>query len=218
MLEAVASKTIDLSLPPLFSNFDNLLLSFLNNNRGKIVDASTDENEIKGLANQLIKLMSYLSSEIEKAVPRDLFRKVISSRQVYRTIHKHDNGEEIRYHVVHKTPSKDISMNDLLIINQRLPSGVDTLEEVHKQGMEIYLPLTEGTVFFVNSQVYDPKPLEALILVLPGDVHRHIRRNGAQPARVLIMGAFGFSRGEKVEPHYSTPRSFPSINRYIRIK
>ncbi len=221
MAELWTGQNIGLSLPTLFPRYNDLLSNFLEKNKGVAVNKKSDEKEVKNLAGQLVGLMSYLATEIAKWPPRELFRQVILSNGASRLVHRHENGEELRYHVFHRTPQEDNLPRDLLILNQRVPSGVDTLEEVHEQGMEIYLPLTEGTVFYVNDQVIDPKPLEKLVLVLPGDVHRHVKdkgRKGIEPARVLIAGAFGFSRGEKVPPYYENSNRFTSINRIIRIK
>lgn len=101
---------------------------------------------------------------------------------------------------------------------KELPLEEDAKEQVYSQGMELYLPLTQGVVSFVNSHVYDPKPFGSLVLVLPGDIHRHISRNGKEPARVLTMSDFGLTRGPKVELYTPNSKRFPSINRYIGIK
>lgn len=101
---------------------------------------------------------------------------------------------------------------------RRLPLEKNAKEKVYSQGMHVYLPLTNGVVSFVNGNVYDPKPFESLVLVLPGDVHRHISRNGTEPAIVLTMNTFGLTWGHKVKFNAPNSERFPSIKRHIRIK
>lgn len=133
----------------------------------------------------------------------------------------------------------------LLILLQRVPHKIDTGSEVHgvikiKEddppelvaqakgglvpaqwgGIEVYLPLTDGIEFHVNDQTFKPKALVGLVTVLPGDKHHHTRVSEEKrlygPARVVIFGAFGFSRAPKTEENFQVD-AFREIPRYTQL-
>ena len=119
-----------------------------------------------------------------------------------------------------------VPANNLILLLQRVPHGMDTGTEVHgiKEvkkgkfvpteigGMEVYLPLVDDITFYVNEEVFEPKALEGFLTILPGDVHHHIKEKGRGPARVLIIGGCGFSRGVKTED--KSFRRFEELPRY----
>lgn len=101
----------------------------------------------------------------------------------------------------------------VMVLQQRIPFGIDTQPEIHKTGIEVYLPLTEGIDFFVNDMRFQPSSLAKVITILPGDLHHHIKERGTGPARVLIFGAFGFGKGVKTADTSFVVPEFADIHR-----
>lgn len=116
----------------------------------------------------------------------------------------------------------------LLTLLQRVPFGMDTEPEIHGitpdfnpapyGGIEVYLPLVDGIDFFVNRGHIQPKTLETLVTVLPGDVHHHVKNTGTGPARVLILGGFGFTYGVKTADTQFIVPGFDKIDRFTPLK
>jgi hypothetical protein len=133
-----------------------------------------------------------------------------------------------RYHILEKVSGS--MEKSLLLLLQRIPHGVDTRSEVHgikkaeegegedfvpdeMGGIEVYLPLVDDITFHVNDQFFQPKALEGLVTILPGDNHHHVKDTGQGPTRVLILGGCGFGVGTKTEQSFEVSE-FAEISRF----
>ena len=234
-------------LANVFPTFAEELSAFVKRNHGKIANLSTSTSELDQYVKELQHLAILLAQGLrstnidEKTLyllataPSRMVGKVERSdpRQVGTLPGKH------MYHLLDK--EKAAPGNDFMLLNQRIPFGVDTRAEVHAVnkdqegnlipakggGIEIYIPLTNDISFYVNENVYQPQALTGLITIFPGDIHHHVKKLGQGPARVLIVSGFGFGKdAEKVEPKIpivvkgfgNIPiQSFSGIPRFIKI-
>lgn len=203
----------EIYLPELalvFPEFEEQILYFLRKYSEVLATPETESVKVREYALALAEIGKSIVEgiKLEKLSVKDLFKAVISPA---RAAGEFDRERKVglafggkgkhRYHVLDREGVLREPRNDLLILLQRLPRGKDTGAEVHKKGgIEICLPVVDGIHFFVNDEVFKPKALSSLIVILPGDVHHHIKAGGHGPARVLIIAGFGFSRGEKIEP------------------
>jgi hypothetical protein len=196
----------------VFPTLEHQVAEFLGKYTGMVATPETPANLIMEYSTALSKIGQTIAEGIKsgRLTENELFKAAITPA---RTAGKFDRvtpgkvgivvhgGGKHRYHVLDKEQGPTSSGRDLLFLLQRLPKGVDTQPEVHTiGGIEIYLPLVDGITFYINREVYQLEALSALLIVLPGDVHHHVKNEGQGPARVLIIGGFGFGVGDKVPP------------------
>jgi len=105
---------------------------------------------------------------------------------------------------------------------------MDTESEVHGiteelkpapyGGIEVMLPLVDGIKFTVNDTQVTPKALGALITILPGDIHHHVKLTGDSPAFVFISAGFDIKRGVKTDNSQFMVPGFANIKRVTELK
>lgn len=203
-----------------FPTFEEEVKAFLERNSGVVVNLETSTEEVERRARGLQELATTVARGIRE---RDidiftLFRGVVQPARRAGKITPKDEGQvglsfgKHNYHILERDKML-VPANNLILLLQRVPYGVDTEAEVHgiKEvkkgkfapteigGIEVYLPLVDDITFYVNEEVFEPKALEGFLTILPGDVHHHIKKKGSGPARVLIIGGCGFSRGVKTD-------------------
>ena len=191
----------------------------------------SDDNAIK-YSSSLINILKIIAKRIKTKTisTQKLFRDTITpshdmgeyqqGKSLIWTA-KHGENNDHKYHILFGNSP------DLTLLLQRVPEGTDTKAEVHSQGIEIYLPLVDGVEFTINDNVYKPRALSEILIIYPGDVHHHIKpeveRKGKYkpPARVLILGGFGFKLGEKIPEDqitsYIAQSKFVDLPRAIKI-
>ncbi|MCH7951503.1 hypothetical protein IH980_02095 [Patescibacteria group bacterium] len=200
-----------------FPSFTAELEGFLERNAGVVVTAETSVAAMHNYARELVSLARTAAVEVEQFLGQEggrvneLYRLATSPSRAVGEIVPGDpsqvgvlisrkGGEQRLYHKLDLSRGK--RGYDFLMLLQRLPKGLDTEPEVHRAGMEVYLPLTDGIEFHVNKSSVRPSALKKTVTILPGDVHHHILPSeavGHGPARTLIFGAYGFYRAEKVD-------------------
>ena len=151
-----------------------------------------------------------------------------------------------RYHILERVGLEGEGVpafaRSLLLLLQRIPKGEDSGTEVHGVrkvkdddppelrakakhglvpaeigGVEVYLPLVDDIRFHVNKNVFQPKALEGLVTILPGDTHNHIKKEGSGPVRLLLIGGFGFSRAPKTSENFEV-EAVKEIPRFTHLK
>ncbi len=208
-----------------FPIFISKLPDFLTRNRRKQANLATSNKDVSLYVNELVSLATILAKEI-KTAKIDPVSLYLSTTYPSKYPKNEQTGVGIRtnpyiqYFILDRdntgqTLNEDGSIplkdSNLLMLLQRVSHGQDTIPEVHgikkgkdiytftqHGGIEVYIPLTDNIEFSVNEKVYNPQALDGLITILPGDIHHHIKVRGQGPARVLILGGFGFGRGTKV--------------------
>lgn len=209
-------------LVKVFPDFPQQVDAFLARNRGVSATIRTAPEAMARYADELTELARTLRDDLKNTAtgPTDLYHLATAPSQLAGAV---DVGTESpvgvmsgshRYHILYKTPVARGLGRDLLLLLQRLPRGLDTGAEIHglvetkdqpghyqatdTGGAEVYIPLTDGIVFYVNGREYRPKALADLIRVFPGDIHHHHKEQGRGPARVLIVAGLGMARWPKV--------------------
>lgn len=217
-----------------FPNLNNEVLvsydyisQFRDETQTGVVDLQTDFKSTRDAAMELQFLARSIARGILKsgADPRDLYKMAISPAMRAGSLDLSPDTqvgvrrEGINYTVLERSRSgmseTGLPVYNLIAMLQRVPNGLSTHPEVHFQGIEVYVPLVDGIEFHVNDRTYRPGALDKIITILPGDLHYHRREKG--PARVLIIGGFGFTRGTKTnEVIYQVP-GFREIPRRIGV-
>lgn len=214
----------------VFPTLQQKVDEFLNEYTGITATPETSDEQIKKYSAALVEIGTTIVEGINagKLTERELFKAaIIPAREKGKFVEgkvgivAHGGGKH-RYHVLDREQHPESTGRDLLFLLQRLPKGTDTQPEVHKMGgIEIYLPLVDGITFNINEEEYRPKALSALLTILPGDVHHHIKTEGQGPARVLIIGGFGFGVGYKVPAseleEIVSYAKFPDIPRMVEL-
>jgi len=216
-----------------FPTLEQQVTEFLRKYTGVVATPETSGNLILEYSSALVDIGLSIAEGIKsgRLTKNELFEAAITpvrdAGKLDRVIEGkvgiviHGEGKH-RYHVLDKEQHPASTGRDLLFLLQRLPRGVDTQPEVHKTGgIEVYLPLVGGVTFYINRVEYQPEALSVLLIVLPGDVHHHVKNQGQGPARVLIIGGFGFGVGDKVPPgeieSLITKTRWPNVPRLISL-
>jgi hypothetical protein len=224
----------------VFPTFEDEVKGFLETNKGVVVNLETPTEEVERCAKELQELATTVATGIkEREIDIfTLFRGIIQPARRGGIIRPEDKGQvglifgRQNYHILERDKvlvPELLPANSLILLLQRVPYGKDTGAEIHgiKEvekgkfvpteigGIEIYLPLVDDITFYINEKEYKPKALEGILTILPGDVHHHIKEKGKGPARVLIIGGGGFSRGTKTEN--KSFRKFERISRYTSL-
>lgn len=234
-------------LKDVFPSFTEALSDFLRRNHGKIANLSTPVSELAQDVKELQHLAVLLAEGIKnkKIDEKTLYLLATAPSREVGKVERSDPRQvgilpgRHGYHLLDK--ERAIIGNDIILLNQRVPFGVDTGAEVHAVnkdeernlipakggGIELYVPLTGDVTFYVNEKTYQPQALAGLVTVLPGDIHHHVKTVGQGPARVLIVSGFGFGKdAEKVKPNIPIQvkdfgnipvASFSEIPRFIQI-
>lgn len=194
----------------VFPTLEQKVKVFLEKYTSIVATPETPADLVREYSSALVDIGRSIAEGIKsgKLTERELFKAAITPAREAGKFERvikgkvgivaHEGGKQ-RYHVLDKEQHLGSSGRDLLFLLQRLPKGLDTQPEVHRTGgIELYLPLVDGITFNINGVEYNPEALSPLLLVLPGDVHHHVKNEGQDPARVLIIGGFGFGVGDKV--------------------
>lgn len=232
--------SLDAIYPPeiikTFPTFEKEVASFLEKNSGVIANLATPATQIEKYAQNLRALANVVASGIKNREIdiSELYLKVTNPTRKVNSLPPEikDRVGIIpgihRYHKLEKDAIPDSGIS-LILLLQRVPKLVDTVTEVHglrkeggqlipdkTAGIEVYIPLVDGITFYVNKDDFQPKALGGLVTILPGDSHHHIKTEGQGPARVLILGGFGFGYGVKTENNFQVPE-FSNISRFTPI-
>jgi len=231
----------DIYTPELVAQFPGIeekINEFLGRYSGKVATPETKLSKVAKYSDALVEIARVVANGLKsiqrlQLPPALLFREAITPARKAGVSEPRDMTQRVgiagrrekRYHVLDKDKKKPGEESNILFLLQRISKGTDTGPEYHLTGgIEVYLPLVDGIRFHVNDQVFKPKALEGVIKILPGDVHHHIlppkaKRHG--PVRVLIIGGFGFKRGEKIPPKQVKKRigeaKYQEINRFVKI-
>lgn len=229
----------------VFPTLEKQIEAFLKGNGDLVVTLSTPANVVEQCAEEMRLLATTIADGIRNTEidPVTLYRKVTQPARGIGIVEV-GSPEQVgliafgnhRYHTLEKVDGP--MGKSLLLLLQRIPHGVDTKGEVHgvkkveegkrkdflpteTGGIEVYLPLVDGITFHVNNKVFQPRALEGLVTILPGDNHHHSKDTGHGPTRVLILGGCGFGVGTKTDQSFEVPRfaripRFSPLDRYAK--
>ena len=212
----------DAELGRVFPRCMNQIEGFLRKYSGEMATVKTPADKVSEYVRALRKLATVAATDLEFAISQghDITSLALLATRPARRARTFDSKgsqqvgrmmetERIYYVLDRAGRGGDY---DFLLLLQRLPGGVDTHPEVHKTGIEVYLPLTGGIEFFVNKGHFRPVAVKTTIAILPGDIHHHINE-GSDPAWALIVAGFGFGRGEKTQEQHGVDR-FVTVKRF----